>query len=375
MKIDVVPVVSKTQRKTFIDFPHSLYQSDPFYVPELFLSQKEMFDEKKYPFYEFGEVESFLAIQGDKVVGRICAIDNRNYNKYHQSNVGFFGFFDVVNDFKVAKALLDTAKKWVSSKGRSAIIGPTNFSTNETAGILVDGFDSPPKIMMTYNKDYYESLLTQYGFEKEMDLFAYMIESFGAAEKSIRLSKLLEDRMAKRGITIRSINKKDFKKEVESIKLLYNAAWEKNWGFVPFTDAEFKHLAAGLKMLADPRWCYIAEKDSVPIGFSISVPNLNEVLIDIPRGRLLPTGIFKLLWRKNKYKNVRILALGVLEEYRNKGIEAIFFAKNILQAQEQNLIGGEASWVLENNTAMCQAAEKLNGKKYKTYRLFRLPLD
>ncbi len=374
MDLKINAVQTKKEIKQFIDFPHALYANDPHYVPELFIAQKEMHDRKKYPFYEYGDLQCFLAYKGDQIVGRIAAIKNPRYNEYHNSNVGFFGFFDFENDITIAKALLDKAKDWLKSEGYERIIGPTNFTTNETAGFLVDGYNEPAKIMMTYNKPYYIDIVQKLGLTKEMDLFAYMIPTQSVSDKSIKLSKLLEERLAKNGIKIRNISPKNFKAEVEKLKKVYNAAWEKNWGFVPFTDNEFKHIAEGLKLMVDEDFAYMAEHNGEPVGFSISIPDVNEITINFKKGRLLPFNIFKLLLNKRKPKCVRIMATGVVDGYRKKGIEAIFFAKNILEARKRNLKGGEASWILENNVDMVQAAEKLNGKKYKTYRLYQMPM-
>ncbi len=370
MSVKIIPATGKLL-KTYIDFPHELYADDAMYVPELFMAQKDMFNRKKNPFFEHAEVSSFLAERDGKIVGRISAILNRNYNDYHKSNVGFFGFFDVINDFGVAKALLDTAVSWCKDKGLDAVIGPTNFSTNDTAGILVDGYHEPPKIMLTYNKPYYKDLVEHYGFVKDMDLYAYILYTDKASEKSIRLAQTLEERLKRQGITFRNINLKDFYTEVAYIREIYNNAWSNNWGFVPWTDAELKHLADELKMLADPNWIYMAEHEGKPVGFALTLPDINEITKGFKKGRLFPFNIIKLLLNKNKTKYVRILALGVKDDYRRKGIEAIFFAKNILQARKDNIIAGEVSWVLENNAEMVASAEKLNSELYKTYRIYR----
>ena len=371
MELQIRKASSKKDIVKFIDFAHELYASDKNYTPELFLAQKEMFDRKKYPFYEFGDVQCFLAFRDDKIVGRIAAIKNERYNEYHKSNIGFFGFFDFIEDKTVAEALLKAAQDHLAEEKYDYLMGPTNFSTNETAGFLVEGFDEPAKIMMTYNYPYYDRILKELGLEKEMDLFAYMIYSFEASDKSIKLSQMIEERLKRRGITVRNISLKSFKSEVEKIKKVYNAAWENNWGFVPFTDAEFKHLADGLKLMVDENFAYMAEEDGVPVGFSISLPNINEITINFKKGRLFPFNIFKLLLNKKKTKSVRIAATGILESHRRMGIEAIFFAKNILEARKRNLVGGEASWILESNAEMVASAEKLNGVKYKTYRIYK----
>ena len=374
MKIEVVPVTGKLVND-YIDFPHKLYASDEMYVPELYMAQKDMFNPKKNPFFEHAEVQSFLAYSNGEIAGRISAILNKNYNAYHKCNVGFFGFFDVIDDYEVAKVLFDSAVSWCLEKGLDAVLGPTNFSTNDTAGLLIDGFHEPPKIMMTYNKPYYADFVDKYGFVKEMDLFAYILYTHKASEKSIRLANTLEERLARKNIRFRNVNLKKFHEEVGHIRDIYNEAWSNNWGFVPWTDGELKHLADNLKMIVNPNWCYIAEDNGKPIGFGITLNDINEITKGFKKGRLFPFNIFKLLLRRHKTKFVRILALGVKPEYRRQGIEAIFFAKNILQARADNVIAGEVSWVLENNAEMVMSAERLNSELYKTYRIYRYNLS
>ncbi len=371
MGIEIKKVETKKDLKKFINFPHELYKGDPNYVPMLQMAAKELFSKKKNPFFEHSEVENFLAYKDGKLAGRISAIRNNNYNNYHNSNVGFWGFFDVINDYEVAKVLFDTVKQWHKKHGFEAMIGPVNFSTNDTAGLLIEGFDMPPVVEMTYNKPYYKDLIEKYGFKKDMDLFAYMIYSKNVSEKSVKLADLIQKRLEKKGITIRQINMKDFKNEVAKIKEVYNKAWEKNWGFVPATDKEFEFLAEGLKMIVNPQYALVAEHNGKFVGFALTIPNINEITINFKKGKLFPFNIFKLLMKKNKTKYVRIITLGVIEGYRKMGIEAVFFARIIQSAKKNNIIGGEASWILENNEMMNMAAEKLHGEKYKTYRIYR----
>lgn len=371
MGMEIKKVETKKDLKKFINFPHELYKGDPNYVPMLQMAAKELFSKKKNPFFEHSEVENFLAYKDGKLAGRISAIRNNNYNNYHNSNVGFWGFFDVINDYEVAKALFDTVKQWHKKHGFEAMIGPVNFSTNDTAGLLIEGFDMPPVVEMTYNKPYYKDLIEKYGFKKDMDLFAYMIYSKNVSEKSVKLADLIQKRLEKKGITIRQINMKDFKNEVAKIKEVYNKAWEKNWGFVPATDKEFEFLAEGLKMIVNPQYALVAEHNGKFVGFALTIPNINEITINFKKGKLFPFNIFKLLMKKNKTKYVRIITLGVIEGYRKMGIEAVFFARIIQSAKKNNIIGGEASWILENNEMMNMAAEKLHGEKYKTYRIYR----
>lgn len=374
MSVTIQEVSFKNGIKDFIDFPHDLYKDDPHYVPEIYIGQKDMMNPDKYPFFQYGKAKYFLAKRDNKIVGRIAAIENTNYNRHHHSNVGFFGFADFIEDQEVVNALLDQAKAYAKENGHDALMGPTNFTTNETAGTLVEGFNEPAKIMMTYNKPYYGRLLEGYGLKKEMDLYAYMIYTEKVSEKSLRLAAAIEDRLKAKGFTIRNVNPKDIDNEAKRIHKIYNEAWDDNWGFVPFTDAEFDYLKNDLKMLLDPKFAYIAEKDGEPVGFGLTIPNINEVLIKNKRGRLFPWGIFRLLWGKNKTKTVRILALGIRKEYRKMGVEAAFFSRNIAEAKRRGLIGGEASWILENNEPMRAAAEHLNGERYKTYRLYSIKI-
>ena len=272
--LTVREVTSKKELYQFIDFPHDLYKGDKHYVPELFMAQKDLLNKRKHPFFEYGEVTMNLAYRDGKIVGRIAAIKNPAYNTYHKSRIGFFGFYDYIEDKEVAKALLDKVKEQLASEKYTQLMGPVNFSTNETAGTLVEGFDSPPKIMMTYNKPYYDKIQQGLGLEKEMDLLAFFIPSFEASERSIKMSEILATRLERQGITIRNIDIKNIKKEAPKLRALYNSAWENNWGFVPMNEKEFDVLVNDLKLVADPKFSYIAEKDGEAIGFSVSLPNI-----------------------------------------------------------------------------------------------------
>jgi GNAT superfamily N-acetyltransferase len=374
MAIEIIEITFGRGIHEFINFPHDLYEDDPIYVPEIFMGQKDLLNPKKHPFHFTGSAQYYLAKRDGVIVGRIAAIDNVRYNEHHKSNVGFFGFFDFIDDLEVSRALLLKALEFSKDRGHSYMMGPTNFTTNDTAGLLIDGFDDSPKLMMTYNFSYYEKHYEAFGLKKEMDLYAYMLYTDKVSQKSLRLSDALEQRLLKSGITFRQINLKNIDVEAQRIKKIYNQAWINNWGFVPFSDEEFEFLKNDLKMLADGRWIHFAEKDGEAIGFSLTVPNINEILIKNKRGSLFPLGIFRLLLGKNKTKTVRILALGVLEPYQKQGIEAVFFARTISEAKRRGIIGGEASWVLENNIEMNASAIKLGGERYKTYRLYKLEI-
>ncbi|MGE5357118.1 MAG: hypothetical protein ACM3PT_12870 [Deltaproteobacteria bacterium] len=370
MDILIKKVETKTEIREFINFPHELYREDKNYVPMLYMSADEILSKKKNPFFLHSQADNFLAYRGNKVVGRISAIRNNNYNKFHGSNVGFWGFYDVIDDYDVSKSLFDTVVSWNKGHNFNSIIGPVNYTTNDTAGLLVEGFNSPPLMDLTYNKLYYKDHIEKYGFHKEMDLYAYMIYTKNVSEKAFKLSGLIKERLKNKGITIRKINMKDFENEVMKIKDVYNKAWENNWGFVPATDEEFKVLAKNFKMIVNPDIVLIAEHNGKFIGFSLAVPNINEITINFKNGKLFPFNIFKLLLRKNKTRFARIITLGVIEGYRKMGIEAAFYAHFTEFARNTGLVGGEASWILENNENMMLAAQNLNGELYKTYRLY-----
>lgn len=369
--IEVRKVQTKKDLKGFIDFPHDLYKSDENYVPALYLDQKELLDRKKHPFFQHSEAEFFLAYQDNKIVGRIAAIKNNNYIEYAEDQAGKFGFFDCIEEYTVAEALLNQAVAWIKEKGLSKVTGPENYSTNETCGTLVDGFDRPPTIMMTYNKPYYQEFIEKFGFEKDMDLLSYIIYTKDVPDKLFRLSSTILERLNRKGITIRKARLNEFDQEIDKVFKVYNSAWEKNWGFVPMTEAEFKHSAKDMKMILDPDFLLIAEHEGEPIGFSLSIPDMNVPLKKLKKGRLLPFGIFKLLYHKRKIDRVRVITLGILENYRKLGIDAYFYMKAFEEAKNKNMLYGEASWILENNEMMNRAIENINGTVYKTHRLYK----
>jgi hypothetical protein len=358
------------QLAQFIDFPHDLYKDDPLYVPELHIAQRDLLTPGKHPFHKHSTLQLFLAWRDNRIVGRIAAILNNNHNEFNKTNDGFFGFFDSINDAGVAAALFQAAESWLKEKGTQTMIGPVNFSTNETCGLLVNGFDSPPVAMMPYNKPYYEDLIAQQGLQKKVDLYAYKITDEAVNDKALKLMNLLKQRLTQRGITIRNINMKDFKQEAERIRAVYNAAWDKNMGFVPMTREEFDYTAKDLKMIADPDFIQLAELNGKLIGISICIPDINQILIKIKRGRLFPTGLIKLLTGRKKINVLRVMVLGVLEEYRKLGIEACFYGSIMEKGFEKGMKWAEASWVLEGNEMMNRAVEHINGKVYKTYRIY-----
>ncbi|WP_299825653.1 hypothetical protein [uncultured Pontibacter sp.] len=370
----VLPVETKQQLKAFIDFPHALYKDDPYYVPELYIAQKDLLTPGKHPFHEHSVLQLYLAYQDNKVVGRIAAILNNNHNTFNNTQDGFFGFFDCVDDGEVAGLLFNEVQLWLNAKGAKTVIGPVNFSTNETCGLLVDGFDSSPMAMMPYNYKYYIQLLESIGFQKKVDLLAYQFLAQNYNDKPYRLSEVIRKRLEQKDIIIRPINLKNYKEEAANLREIYNSAWDKNLGFVPMTPKEFDYMAKDLKLVVDPDFCLIAEHKGKMIGFSLAIPDINQVLKKIRKGRLLPTGIFKLLLLRKKINAVRIIALGVVEGYRKMGIEAVFYGAAMQKYREKNMQMAEASWILENNVMMNQGLLNMDAKAYKRYRIYEKAL-
>ena len=365
--LEVRLVQTKADEKAFIDLPYQLYKDDPNWVPPFRAETKENLNKNKNPFFEHGEISPYIALKDGKVVGRIAAIVNGNHNRHFKDNNGFFGFFEAIDDLDVFKVLIDTAIEELQKKDKDYIVGPTSPSLHDVSAFLTKGFDMPPLVMMAYNPSYYPENFYKLGFEKAKGMYAYYLKT----EDSEINEKMLgvEDKLASRGIKMRNINMKDFSNEAQTIFKLYTDAWANNWGYVPLTQHEFDHIAANLKMIIDPRFAYIVEKDGDPIAFSIALPNINEILIDNRNGRLRPDIILKLLMNKKKVKSVRIMLLGVKQKYQKFGLGAVMYAKYMRTAEEINLHGGEMSWVLEDNIEMTRAAEFMKGELYKKYEM------
>jgi GNAT superfamily N-acetyltransferase len=326
----------------------------------------------KNPFFEHAEAEYFIAERDGDTVGRIAAISNRLHNETHEDRVGFFGFFESIDDQAVANELFAAATEWCRGHGHDVLRGPASFSVNDECGLLVDGFGTSPTLMMPHNPWYYIDLIERAGFSKAKDLLVYQ----GGSEEGYvpvpeRLARATELMRQRQGITLRPLNMKDFDGEVERIKELYNSAWEKNWGFVPMTDHEIDHLAEQFKPVVIPELVPMAEKDGKLIGFGIALPDLNVVFRTNRSGRLFPV-IFRLLWdlKMKRIRRARILLLGVIPPYQGKGIDAALYHWIWTKSAERGIYWGEAGWILEDNPAMNAGLEKMTFRVYKTYRLY-----
>ncbi len=369
-KVEVLPAGGAL--KQFIRLPWKIYREDPCWVPPLLRDMKKLLDRSKHPFFEHSAAEFFLAWRDGEPVGRIAAILNNNHNHFHNERTAFFGFFECLNDPQAASALLDRAQRWAQDKGMIELRGPMNYSTNETAGLLVEGFDADPFIMMTHNPAYYPSLIESAGFDKAMDLYAWRLPvKRGLNPKIVRVGeKVLHDP----GIRVRSIDMKKFWQDVEIIKGIYNDGWSGNWGFVPMTDAEFLHMARDLKPAVDPRVLLIAEKCGEPVAFLLAVPDYNQAFKKID-GRLFPFGLAKLLYYSRKIKRVRVLALGIKKKLQNwNGLGAALYYESFRRGVEAGYELCEFSWTLETNEMINRSMKLFGAEIYKRYRIYRKSL-
>lgn len=370
-EVSIVEVSSAYDKKRFIEFPYELYKGNRYWVEPLRFDVKNNLDTKKNPFYKHSRLKLWLALSEGKVVGRIAGIINDNHNEFHNEKTGFFGFFECVNDKRVSGKLFDMAADFSRSEGMNVLRGPVNPSTNDECGLLIDSFDIPPVMLMPYNPVYYKDLITSYGFVKAKDLLAFDIDRYVIKDEKMmqKLERVTSMIMKKENITYRNVNLKDFKNEVQKVREIYNDAWSRNWGFVPMTEEEFNFIADHLKMIVDPDFIQFAEQNGKPIGFSLAVPDINLATKGL-NGKLFPFGIFKFLSNKKKINRLRVIIMGVKKDYQKMGIDAGFYRDVIKAGDRKSYIGAEISWVLEDNAAMRQTAEKLGARVYKTYRIF-----
>ncbi|MFQ5707709.1 MAG: N-acetyltransferase [bacterium] len=373
MNIETVPVKNEKQLKQFIKLPWKIYRNDPYWVAPLLIDMRKMFNRKKNPFFQHSEAELFLALNHGVAVGRIAAIINNNHNKYHHEKTGFFGFFESIHDARVATELLSRAQTWVEERGMDTLRGPMNFSTNETCGFLAQGFDSSPVLMMPYNPEYYLGLMENFGLRKTKELLAYYFDRDMPIPD--RFARFAQKTLQDKSVHFRTLNLKDVWNEVERIQSIYNEAWSNNWGFVPMTDAEFKHMAKELKPIADPDIVYIAEVNGELAGFSLALPDYNQILKKI-NGRLLPFGIFKLLWNRKKINRIRVITLGVKQKFQKKrGLAPTFYYETYTRGKKKGYALAEFSWILEDNVLMNRALQGLGAKLYKKYVIYEKSLD
>lgn len=373
--ISITVVDSPKLFEKFVYLPETLYKDDANWTPPLWAAEEKLLDRNKHPFHKHAKVEYFLANVSGKPVGRIAAIRNYQYDDYHETKGGFWGFFETVNDVSVARALLSAAEEWLKKEGAEFSQGPFNFSTNETCGMLVEGFERPAYFLMTYNPQYYNTLVDACGYKKVMDLLAFRftkqtLDTFDFAP----LKAQFKERIKNSGITIRHLTA-NLKREIPMLHEIYNDAWADNWGFVPMTLEEVENMAQELKPIIKffPHLTLVMEREGKPIAFSIASPDLN-VLIKKINGRLFPMGWLKFLTGLKKLSTYRVIALGIRREYQRLGLGTALYGTYLKIATKINFTEAEFSWILETNRPMLAPIERLGATPYKRYRIYGKPL-
>ena len=367
--IEVIPVNSRADQKRFMQFPWDLYRGDENWVPPLRMDQKELLNYSKHPFYDCAQIQTFLATRAGKVVGRVAAVIDEGHNKRFKEKRGMVGFFECEDDVEVAGQLFEATEKWHVERGIDCQRGPLNPALNHECGLLVDGFQYPPTFKMTYNKPYYEKLLMESGFEKAQDLFAYWgnIEMLNTIDPKLQF--VVDEAKKRFDIKVRRIEKKNFNRDVENFLRIYNEALPGTWGFVPFTDAELRHVAGGLKHLIVPEMTTIAEVDGKPIGAVFGLPDYNPIIKQID-GRLFPFGFLKLLFGRKNLKKIRLVSTNVVPEFQRWGVGLILVERLVDDALAWGINEAEFSWVLESNTLSRGTLERGGAIRQKTYRLY-----
>lgn len=369
-------IIIKTVRNSkelteFIKIPWQIYSKDSNWVPQLMDDYKFAMNDS--PFWEHSEKEFFIAQdKNGKYMGRIAAIIDHNYIDFQNEKTGFFGFFECINNEDVSERLFNKAKSWLHMHGMDLMRGPANPSTNDEMGFLCEGFDTPPRLMMPYNHAYYLELAQKHGLKNAKELFAYDMDvSKGPVERLEKVSKIAYKKNP--GLTVRKLDKKALKSEIDLALSVYNSAWEKNWGFVPWTDKEFHTIANKLKDFFLIDTTLLAEINGKPVGMLIAVPDYNFVMKKM-NGRLFPFGILKFLFYKNKIDALRLMIMGVVKEYRQRGIEGVMYYESLKNSMRLGYKHCEFSWVLDDNTMTQRACEMMGGKLYKKYRVYEAKL-
>jgi GNAT superfamily N-acetyltransferase len=373
--VSVAPATTRAEMREFLRYPYERYRGHPNWVPPLMMDQAKLFDRKRNPFFEHADAEFYLARRGGKVVGRICAIDNRLFDEYHGLKRGYFGFFEAApGDEEAAHALLGAAEAWLAARGKTEVYGPENYSPNDDLGLLLDAYDRDPVLMMPYNGPEYPGFVESAGYAKAKDVYAWYLHKDSYATVQ-RILGIAERQAARLRIGLRQLEMRNLKREVQIIKELYNAVEKDANGefFCPLTDAEIDALAGALAPIAWPELVTFAELDGRVVGFCLAVPDFNSILKKV-RGRLFPTGIFHLLLGKRRITRLRVLVVGVLAEYRGKGIDALLYAQTWKNGIASGIVDGEFSWTLEDNVRINSGMEAVGARIYKRYRVYRKDL-
>ena len=372
MSLAVRPVRSRAELRAFVKLPWRIYRIGDPWVPPLIAERRRYLDRSHNPWFDHGEAEYFLAFRDGSPVGRITAQVDRAFNDFHASRWGWFGFFECLEDPGAAGALFDAAGTWLTERGCDRMVGPASLTLNDEAGILIEGYDRPPIIQTPWNHPYYPGLVEAAGLAKAMDLLMWELyfETLDALPILYELAEKLEP---KHGVTIRNMRKRDLEAEIGRFVEVYNAAWSRNWGFVPIAQRELEHTARDAKPILDEDWLFVAEKDGETVAAALTFPDFNQVLARLD-GRLLPFGWLRVLRARSKVDRVRVGFLGVKREWQHTGVAAALYVAHFNAARRKPQQGGEMGWILETNKSMNRGMEAMGARVARRYRLYERSL-
>jgi GNAT superfamily N-acetyltransferase len=377
MAVEIKPLANQSELNAFIKLPWRLYRDEPNWVAPLLMDVKKRLDQRKNPFFKHAQAQYFLAYRNGEPVGRISAHVDSNFNEFQGNEWGLFGWFECEQSPETARALLDAAAGWLRERGRDRMVGPMDFTTNDECGLLIEGHERPPIILCPWHHRYYQRIFEQdLGMDKAMDLYMWSLHVTGRDNVHPAIWEMADKLESEHGIVCRNFRKKELQREVSRFLEVYNAAWERNWGFVPLTEEEVRHYAKDLGPVLDENWAMVAERKDTGevVGAALTLPDYNQVLAKL-NGRLLPFGWVTALRERKKIDSVRVFALGVKPDYQHTGVAARFYQMHFDAAERTPQSGGEMGWILEINKPMNRAMEGMGGKIVRRYRVYERELS
>ena len=370
--VSIRSVRTRRELKRFIDLPYRLHADTPW-VPPLRLERRLFLNRRLNPYFKHGEAEYFLALRGDRVVGRVTAQIDRAFNEFHRSRWGMFGFLELEDDPDAMTALLTAAEGWLRERGCDRMVGPMDFSMNEESGILIEGHELEPLVRQPWHPPHYQRLCEEAGLEKAMDLYSWALDISDREDMLPVLFELDQRARSEHGVTIRRMSRRHLRREMDRFAEIYNAAWADNWGFVPYSKEDLDAYALDMHLVFSRDWFMVAEKDGETIAVAITLPDVNQVLKRM-RGRLLPLGWWHYLNRNRICDRVRVGFLGVKPEHQHTGVAASLYVEHFNTAAWAGQDHGEAGWILETNEAMNRGLEAMSAEIVKRYRIYEKPL-
>jgi GNAT superfamily N-acetyltransferase len=373
VSLEVAPVRTRSDRREFVELPYRLHSNAEQWIPPLRIERRLFLSRRFNAYFKHADAELFLARRDGRVVGRVSAQIDHAFNDFQDNRWGMFGFLELEEDLEALAALLGAAEAWLRERGRDRMVGPMDFTMNDETGVLIEGFDREPMIKQPWHPPYYQRLCEEAGLEKAMDLFMWELHITGRDNVIPVIWELAEALEPKHGITIRKMSRRGLRKDVEAFGEIWNEAWKRNWGFVPYSKEDLDQYAQELQLVFDKHWFMIAEENGKTVGVAITVPDVNQVLKKM-NGRLLPFGWLRFLMKGRYIDRVRVGFLGVKPAYQHTGVAAGLYAEHFDMAEVTPQTWGEMGWILETNTAMNRGMEAMGGKIVKKYRVYERAL-